>query len=109
MRPPPPLHPPSSARPCSVHPCQPVSACITPLSPSHWLLPSQWAPVVALAHILVKRVRARAPPGEEHGQADGLEDARDGADGDLVERALLEYDLADELVLLALTCLLSDI
>lgn len=46
---------------------------------------------------LVEWVGAGAPPGHEHGEADGLEDAGEGTDGDGVERALLGEDLGDEL------------
>ena len=46
---------------------------------------------------LLERVGAGAPPGEEHGQTDGLKDASQGADGDGVERALFGEDLGDEL------------
>ena len=46
---------------------------------------------------LVEGVRPGAPPGHEHGQADGLEDAGEGADSDGVKRALLGEDLSDEL------------
>merc|ERR1712111_273823 len=45
---------------------------------------------------LVEWVGAGAPPGHEHGEADGLEDAGEGTDGDGVERALLGEDLGDE-------------
>merc|ERR1711939_1060551 len=45
---------------------------------------------------LVEWVGAGAPPGHEHGETDGLEDAGEGTDGDGVERALLGEDLGDE-------------
>lgn len=37
------------------------------------------------------------PPGHEHAEADGLEDAGKSTNGDGVERALLGEDLGDEL------------
>lgn len=46
---------------------------------------------------LVERVGTRAPPSHEHGQADSLEDASEGADSHGVKRALLGEDLGDEL------------
>jgi hypothetical protein len=40
----------------------------------------------------------RVPPvGEEHAEADGLEDAGDGTDSNGVERTLLSEDLGDDL------------
>lgn len=47
---------------------------------------------------LVERVGAGAPVGEEDAEADGLEDAGKGANGDLLKRALLGGDLGNELV-----------
>lgn len=46
---------------------------------------------------LVERVGASAPVGEEHAQADGLEDAGNSTNGDLVKRALLGGNGGDEL------------
>lgn len=46
---------------------------------------------------LLEGVGARAPPGEEEREADGLEDAGKGANGNGVKRALLGEDLGDEL------------
>lgn len=54
-----------------------------------------------LPHLLetsrLEWVGAGSPPGEEEGQADGLEDAGEGANGNSVQRALLGGDLSDEL------------
>ena len=38
------------------------------------------------------------PPGQEQRQADGLENASEGANGNGVEWALLSEDLCDELI-----------
>lgn len=46
---------------------------------------------------LVEWVGAGAPVGEEQAEADGLEDARQGANSNGVEWALLSEDLGDEL------------
>ena len=46
---------------------------------------------------LVEWVGAGAPPGEEQGEADGLEDTGKSTDGYGVEWALLSEDLSDEL------------
>lgn len=51
----------------------------------------------SLLQAVAKRVGAGAPPGQEEGQADSLEDAGQGADGNGVKRALLGRDLGDEL------------
>ena len=48
--------------------------------------------------LLVEWVGAGAPPGQEQGEADGLEDAGKSSDCDGVERALLGGDLSDELL-----------
>lgn len=50
--------------------------------------------VLDMAH---ERGGAGAPVGQEHAEADGLEDAGKSADGDGVERALLGQYLSDEL------------
>ena len=44
-----------------------------------------------------ERVLAGTPPGQEDGETDGLENACEGTDGDLLERALLGGDLSDDL------------
>jgi hypothetical protein len=46
---------------------------------------------------LVEGVGAGSPVGEEHAEADGLEDAGDGTDSNGVERTLLSEDLGDDL------------
>ncbi len=46
---------------------------------------------------LVEWVGASSPPGEEHAQADGLEDASEGTNSDRVHGALLREHLRDEL------------
>lgn len=46
---------------------------------------------------LVEWVGASSPPGEEHAQADSLEDASEGTNSDSVHGALLGEDLRDEL------------
>jgi hypothetical protein len=52
---------------------------------------------IASNPLVSERTGAGAPPGEEHGQTDGLEDAGKGANGNGVKRALLSEDLGDEL------------
>jgi hypothetical protein len=46
---------------------------------------------------LVKGVSAGSPPGKEQTETDGLENSRDGSNGNSVKRSLLGKDLADEL------------
>lgn len=47
---------------------------------------------------LLKGVGARSPPGEEDRQADSLEQLGEDADTDLLERPLLDEELAEELL-----------
>jgi hypothetical protein len=49
------------------------------------------------AGFLVKRVGASAPVGEDHGQADGLEQLGEGADADVLDWPLLGEELGKEL------------
>lgn len=49
------------------------------------------------AGFLVKRVGASAPVGEDHGQADGLEQLGEGADADVLDWPLLGEQLSEEL------------
>ena len=46
---------------------------------------------------LVEWVGSGAPVGEEHAEANSLEDLGDNTDGDEVKRSLLGNDLSDEL------------
>lgn len=54
---------------------------------------------------LVEWVGAGSPPGHEEGQANGLEGAGKGANGDGVKRTLLGDDLRDELGLRLVCCM----
>lgn len=47
---------------------------------------------------LLEGVGAGAPPGEEHGETDGLEDLGSQTDGDGVEGTSLSEDLGEKLV-----------
>lgn len=49
------------------------------------------------AGFLVKRVGASAPVGEDHGQANGLEQLGESADADVLDWPLLGEELSEEL------------
>lgn len=49
-------------------------------------------------NLLLERVGASAPVGEEERETDSLEDTSDGADSNGVKRTLLSDDLGDELI-----------
>ena len=50
-----------------------------------------------LLEVVAERVGSGSPVGQEQTQADGLENASEGANGNGVERSLLGDDLRDEL------------
>lgn len=52
---------------------------------------------VKFKRLCVEGVGAGAPPGQDHGETDGLEDTSNTADGDGVERSLLGEELRDDL------------
>lgn len=65
--------------------------CTTDLTPRAINLVAEW-------------VGASAPVGQEHAEADGLEDASQSSDGDSVEGTLLGEDLSDELAVSMESC-----